>query len=76
MFGKVYGKFSDATPIDVRKRISLSDASLLGTSGDFTSLAKDSLTTNGFGGFANLTPYSLQFILQRTGLNSILITIT
>jgi hypothetical protein len=76
LFGKVYGKFSDATPIDVRKRISLSDASLLGTSGDFTSLAKDSLTTNCFGGFANLTPYSLQFILQRTGLNSMVITIT
>ena len=76
LFGKVYGKFSDATPIDVRKRINLADGSLLGTSGDFTSLAKDSLTTNSFGGFANLTPYSLQFVLQRTGLNSIVITIT
>jgi hypothetical protein len=53
LFGKFYGKFSDATPIDIRKRINLSDASLLGTSGDFTSLAKDSLTTNSFGGFAN-----------------------
>jgi polygalacturonase len=76
LFGKFYGKFSDATPIDIRKRINLSDASLLGTSGDFTSLAKDTLTTNGFGGFANLTPYSLQFVLQRTGLNSMVITIT
>ncbi len=76
LFGKVYGKFSDATPIEVAKRINLSDASLLGTSGDFTSLAKDTLTTNGFGGFANLTPYSLQFVLQRTGLNSMVITIT
>jgi polygalacturonase len=76
LFGKFYGKFSDATPIDIRKRINLSDTSLLGTSGDFTSLAKDTLTTNGFGGFANLTPYSLQFVLQRTGLNSLVITIT
>ncbi len=76
LFGKVYGRFSDATPIDVRKRISLTDGSLGGTSGDFTSLAKDSLNTNSFGGFANLTPYSLQFVLQRTGLNSMVITIT
>ena len=76
LFGKFYGKFSDATPIEVAKRINLSDASLLGTTGDFISLAKDTLTTNGFGGFANLTPYSLQFVLQRTGLNSMVITIT
>ncbi|HXI84332.1 MAG TPA: glycosyl hydrolase family 28 protein [Verrucomicrobiae bacterium] len=76
LFGKVYGKLSDATPIDIRKRINLSSSSLLGTSGDFTSLAKDSLDTNSFGGFANLTPYTLQFVLQRTGLNSMVVTIT
>src|ERR1039457_6326367 len=34
LFGKFYGKFSDVPPIDIRKRTSLSDASLLGTSGD------------------------------------------
>ena len=78
LFGKVYGSFSDATPIDIRKRISLSDGSLLGTSGDFTSLAKDNLSTstNSFGGFANLTPYTLQFVFQRTGASSMVITIT
>jgi hypothetical protein len=48
LFGKMYGTFSDATPIDIRKRTALSDGSLLGTSGDWTSLAKSSLTTNSF----------------------------
>ncbi len=76
LFGKVYGRFGDATPIEVAKRINLSDSSLLGTSGDWSSLAKDTLNTNSFDGFANLTPYSLQFVLQRTGLNSMAITIT
>ncbi|HTS17614.1 MAG TPA: glycosyl hydrolase family 28 protein [Verrucomicrobiae bacterium] len=76
LFGKVYGTFSDATPIDIRKRTTLSDSALLGTSADWTSLAKNSLVTSSFAGFANLTPYTLQFVLQRTSLNSMLITIT
>jgi polygalacturonase len=76
LFGKVYGAFSDTTPIDIRKRTALSDGSLVGSSGDWSSLAKNSLSTNGIGGFANLTPYALQFVLQRTGWNSMIITIT
>jgi polygalacturonase len=76
LFGKTYASFSDATPIDIRKRIAVSDGSLLGSSGDWSSLVKDTLNTNAFGGFANLTPYSLQFVLQRTGLNSLAITVT
>ena len=76
LFGKMYGTFKDETPIDIRKRTTLQDVSLLGTSGDYTSLAKDSLDTSAFAGFTNLTPYSLQFILHRTGLNSMAITVT
>jgi pectate lyase len=76
LFGKMYGTFSDDQPVDIRKRTSLADASLLGSSGAWTSLAKDHLDTSAFPGFASLTPYSLQFVLQRTGLNSLLITVT
>jgi alpha-tubulin suppressor-like RCC1 family protein len=76
LFGKMYRTFRDQTPIDIRKRTTLADASLLGTSGDWTSLAKDFVDTNGFGGFDNLTPYSLLFVVQRTGLNSMAITVT
>ena len=75
LFQKMYTTFSDATPMDIRKRTSLSDASLLGTSGDFTSLAKGG-DINAFPGFANLTPYTLQFVLERTSLTSMNITMT
>ncbi|MGD0057892.1 MAG: glycosyl hydrolase family 28 protein [Verrucomicrobiia bacterium] len=76
LFGKVYGTFADNQPIDIRKRTLLSDSSLLGASGDWISIAKDQLNTNSFDGFANLTPYSLQFVLQRTNLTSLVIAIT
>lgn len=76
LFGKVYQTFNDDQPIDIRKRIVLSDAGLLSSSSDWISLAKDHLTTNGFGGFVDLTQYSLQFIFQRTNLTSLLITET
>jgi polygalacturonase/PKD repeat protein len=76
LFGKTYGTFADNQPIDIRKRTLLSDTSLLGSSGDWTVLEKDPLNTNVFDGFANLTPYSLQFVFQRTTLSSMFISIT
>jgi polygalacturonase len=76
LFGKMYGTFADNQPIDIRKRTLVSDSSLLGASGDWTSIAKDDLNTNAFDGFANLTPYTLQFVLQRTNLTSLVIAIT
>jgi polygalacturonase/PKD repeat protein len=76
LFGKTYQPFYDDQPIDIRKRTDISDNSLLGASGDWTTLAKDDLNTNNFGGFDNLTPYTLQLVLQRTNLTSMLITIT
>jgi polygalacturonase len=75
LFQKMYTTFSDSTPMDIRKRTNLSDASLLGTSGDFTSLAKGGDIT-AFPGFANLTPYTLQIALKRTSLTSMFITMT
>jgi polygalacturonase len=76
LFGKMYTTFADNQPIDIRKRTLVSDASLLGASGDWTSIAKGDLNTNTFDGFANLTAYSLQFVLQRTNLSSLVIGIT
>ena len=75
IFGKMYQTFADTTPIDIRKRTTLSDTSLLGASADWTSLAKGG-TNSLFQGFTNTTPYSLQFILQRTALTALAITET
>jgi len=75
LFQKMYTQFADNLPIDIRKRTALSDSSLLGSSGDWTSLAKGGDISN-FPGFANRTPYNLQFLLQRTGLNSMVVTMT
>jgi polygalacturonase len=75
LFQKFYTSFADTTPMAIRKRTNLSDASLLGSSGDYTSLATGGDTTV-FTGFANLTPYTLQFIFTRTSLTSMNVTIT
>jgi len=75
LFQKMYTTFSDSTPMDIRKRTNLSDGSLLGSSGDFTSLAKGG-DISAFPGFANLTPYTLQIMLERTSLTSMAITMT
>lgn len=74
LFGKVYQTFADDQPIDIRKRIAVSDGNLLGSSGDWLSIGKDHVNTNGFGGFVDLTQYSLQFVFQRTNLTSLAIT--
>jgi len=76
LFQKMYTTFSDSTPMDIRKRTSLSDASLLGSSGDWTSLPATGNDTSTFPGFANLTPYTLQLVLNRTSLTSMNITMT
>jgi hypothetical protein len=76
LFGKVYGTFSDDQPIDIRKQTNLSSGNLIGTSADWTSVDKEHLSTGSFSGFANLTPYSLQMILQRNSLTSLTITVT
>ena len=75
LFGKMYGTL-DSTPIDIKKRTNLSSGALLGTTGDWTTLIKDNLNTFAFPGFASLTPYSLRLAVQRTGLNSLLVSVT
>src|SRR5580704_6961876 len=40
LFGKTYQTFADTSPIDIRKRTTLTDSSLSGSSADWTSLAK------------------------------------
>jgi pectate lyase len=68
--------FNNTTPMDLRKRTTLTDTSLLGTSGDWTSLGTGPGSTNGFSGFVNGTQYTLQLSLQRTGSSSLQITAT
>ena len=75
LFGKMYQTFFDTSPIDIRKRTTLSDGSLLGSSADWTSLAKGG-SNDLFQGFTNSTQYSLQFVLQRVGLTTMAITET
>jgi polygalacturonase len=74
LFQKMYTTFSDSTPMAIRKRTTLPDASLLGSSGDFNTLASGGDTSGTFSGFANLTPYTLRFVLKRTSLTSMDIT--
>lgn len=68
--------FSSTSPMDLRKRTTLADGGLLGTSGDWTSLGTGPGNTNGFGGFANGINYTLQLSLQRTATNSLAVTVS
>ena len=68
--------FNNATPIDIRKRTTVSDSSLLGTSGDWTSLGTGPGNTNIFSGFASGGQYTLQMSLQRTAASSMQVTAT
>jgi pectate lyase len=68
--------FNSASPTDIRKRTNLTSTSLLGTSGDHTSLATGPGDTNGFPGFANGTPYALQLAFYRTNSTTLAITAT
>jgi pectate lyase len=68
--------FNGASPMDLRKRTTLTDTSLLGSSGDWTSLATGPGDTNAFPGFANGTPYTLQLSVQRIDVASLQITAT
>ncbi|HTS19741.1 MAG TPA: glycosyl hydrolase family 28 protein [Verrucomicrobiae bacterium] len=67
---------TNQSPIDVRKRTNVSDSHLLGTSGDWTSLATGPGNVGGFPGFSSSTPYILQLTLQRTGTNSAFVTMS
>jgi pectate lyase len=74
LFQNMGSTFSNSTPMDVRKRTTLSDSSLLGTSGDYTSLGTGPGNISAFPGFSNGTNYILQITLQRTAANTMAIT--
>ncbi len=76
LFGKMYGAFADNQPIDIRKRTNLPDNSLIGASGDWTSISKTPQNTNVFDGFDNGTNYTLQFTFQRSNLTTLAVTET
>jgi pectate lyase len=66
LFQNMGTAFNNASPIDIRRRTTVSDSSLLGTSSDYTILAFGPGNTNTFSGFANGTTYVLTMSLQRT----------
>jgi len=68
--------FNNATPMDLRKRTTLTDTSLLGTSGDWTSLGTGPGNTNTFSGFTTGTQYTLQLSLQRTDVGTMQVMAT
>jgi pectate lyase len=76
LFQNMGATFSNTVPMDVRKRTTVSDTSLLGTSGDYTSLGTGPGNTNNFGGFANGTTYTLQYAFQRTASNVMAISVS
>jgi pectate lyase len=68
--------FNNVNPTTIMKRTGLADSGLLGTSGDWTSLASGPGNTSGFPGFASSTNYVLQFTFQRTATSSLAITVS
>ena len=68
--------FTTNAPTDIRKRTNIADSGLLGTSGDWTSLGIGPGGLGAFTGFANATNYVLQLTAQRTGTNSVAITVS
>jgi len=76
LFQNMGAAFNNTTPMDIRVRSNVADSSLLGTSGDYTSLGTGPGTTNNFGGFANGTTYTLQYAFQRTASNVMAITVS
>lgn len=68
--------FNNTSPMSIFKRTTVTDASLLGTSGDWTSQAGGPGSTNNFSGFTNGGQYLLQFALQRADPVSLIVSVT
>jgi pectate lyase len=68
--------FNNTSPMDIRKRTNVGDSALLGTSGDWTSLATGPGSTGNFPGFTNGGHYSLQFSVARPDSVSLVIAVT
>src|SRR5208283_6176016 len=76
LFQNMGTAFNNTTPMDIRARTNVSDSSLLGTSGDYTSLGTGPGNTNNFSGFVNGTTYTLQYAFQRTASNAMAVTVS
>jgi pectate lyase len=68
--------FNSASPMNLLKRTTPTDASLLGTSGDYTSLASGPGSTNNFNGFTSGGQYLLQFSVQRADAVSLVLNVS
>jgi len=68
--------FNNSSPMDIRKRTTTSDTSLLGTSSDYTTLGSGPGNTSGFGGFVAGTQYLLQLSVLRSNATTLVITAT
>ena len=76
LFQSFGATFNNGTPMNLLKRTTTSDSSLLGTSGDFTTLGSGPGSTNGFGGFVAGTQYSLQLSVTRSNATTLVISAT
>ncbi len=76
LFQNVGTGFNDSTPMSLYKRTTLTDASLLGTSSDWTLLGNGPGDTNSFSGFAESNLYHLRFAVQRTDADSTSINVS
>jgi len=68
--------FNNSNPMTIEKRTTPSDANLLSTSGDYSSLGAGPGNITGFPGFSSGTQYILQLSLQRSNLTSMVISAT
>jgi hypothetical protein len=74
LFQNMGTTFNLAGAMSLRKRTTLSDNSLLGTTGDWTTIGAGPISSNNFPGFTAGVQYNLQLSLQRTGANSMLVS--
>ena len=68
--------FNNSNPMTIEKRTTPSDANLLSTSSDYSSLGAGPGNITGFPGFSSGTQYILQLSLQRSNLTSMVISAT
>jgi hypothetical protein len=74
LFQNMGAAFHNSKPMDIRKRTNPAGASLLGSSGEWTSLSRVHLPTDHFAGFENGTPYRLRLALKRVDTKSLAIS--
>lgn len=76
LFQNMGVNFNNTSPSTIVKRTTATDPSLLGTSGDWTSLVSGPGSTNNFPGFASGGQYVMQYSLQRLDATSLALTVT